>query len=242
MLPWARLLLLYLFCNGDDGVKDVLDDKLQGFIKDILPAPDELLAEMMVYAEENHISIVEPEVGNLLNLLVHLLKPRNILEVGTAIGASAIYMARALEDCVPEGVVQTIELVPQRAAQAEANFKAAQLDKRIQVVTGDAREILPNLEAVYDLIFLDAAKGQYDDFLAAASRILRPGGLIVADNVLINGWVVSLDYPHRRKKTMVYRMKALLESFKERTDFQCSLIPLGDGVALLWKKENGDAV
>ena len=110
------------------------------------------------------------------------------------------------------------------------------------MVTGDAREILPNLEAVYDLIFLDAAKGQYDDFLAAASRILRPGGLIVADNVLINGWVVSLDYPHRRKKTMVYRMKALLESFKERTDFQCSLIPLGDGVALLWKKENGDAV
>ena len=86
-------------------------------------------------------------------------------------------------------------MVPQRAAQAEANFKAAQLDKRIQVVTGDAREILPNLEAVYDLIFLDAAKGQYDDFLAAASRILRPGGLIVADNVLINGWVVSLDYP-----------------------------------------------
>ncbi len=223
-------------------MKDVLDDNLQGFIKAILPAPDALLAEMAAYAEKNHISIVEPEVGNLLNLLVHLLKPRNILEVGTAIGASAIYMARALEDCVPEGRITTIELVPQRAAQAEANFKAAQLDERIQVINGDAREILPNLNTVYDFIFLDAAKGQYDDFLVAAAQILRPGGLIVADNVLINGWVVSLAYPHRRKKTMVYRMKALLESFKERTDFQCSLIPLGDGVALLWKKENGDAV
>lgn len=107
---------------------------------------------------------------------------------------------------------------------------------------GDAREILPTLTEVYDLIFLDAAKGQYDDFLEIAQRILRPGGLIVADNVLINGWVVNLDYPHRRKKTMVYRMKALLESFQERTDFQCSLIPLGDGVALLWKKENEHAL
>lgn len=223
-------------------MKDVLDEKLQDFIKNILPAPDDLLAEMTAYAEANHISIVEPEVGNLLNLLVHMQKPENILEVGTAIGASTLYMARTLADNGGAGRITTIELVPERAAHAEANFKRAQLSERIQLLKGDAREILPTLTEVYDLIFLDAAKGQYDDFLEIAQRILRPGGLIVADNVLINGWVVNLDYPHRRKKTMVYRMKALLESFQERTDFQCSLIPLGDGVALLWKKENEHAL
>ena len=219
-------------------MKDVLDENLQNFIKNILPAPDELLTDMMTYAEGKHISIVEPEVGNLLNLLVHLYKPLKILEVGTAIGASTIYMARALLDNGGEGHITTIELVPERAALAQVNFQKAQLAQHIQLLTGDARELLPNLTEVYDLIFLDAAKGQYDDFLAIAQRILRPGGLIVADNVLINGWVVTLDYPHRRKKTMVYRMKAFLESFKDRADFQCSLIPLGDGVALLWKKEN----
>ena len=223
-------------------MKDVLDDRLQGFIKDILPAPDALLAEMTSFAEARHISIVEPEVGNLLSLLVKLIRPAQILEVGTAIGASTIYMARALEDLGQNGHITTIELVPERAARAEANFQEAKLTERITLIEGDAREILPALDGPFDLIFLDAAKGQYDDFLAVSQRILRPGGLIIADNVLINGWVVDLAYPHRRKKTMVYRMRALLESFKERTDFQCSLIPIGDGVALLRKKEEDHAV
>ena len=173
---------------------------------------------------------------------MHLQKPERILEVGTAIGASTIYMGRALLDNGGTGRITTIELVPERAAHAEANFERAKLSEHIKLLNGDAREILPALTEVYDMIFLDAAKGQYDDFLEIAQRILRPGGLIIADNVLINGWVVNLDYPHRRKKTMVYRMKALLESFQERTDFQCSLIPLGDGVALLWKKENDNAL
>lgn len=219
-------------------MKDVLDENLQVFIKNILPEPDALLNDMSNYAQERHISIVEPEVGNLLNLLVHLLKPKRILEIGTAIGASSIYMARALQDNQNGGQITTIELVNERAQQAQQNFVQAGVASYIQLIEGDAREIFPTINQQYDLIFLDAAKGQYDDFLQMAQDILTPGGLIIADNVLINGWVVNLDYPHRRKKTMVYRMKAFLESFKEREDYQCSLIPLGDGVALFRKKEN----
>ena len=96
---------------------------------------------------------------------------------------------------------------------------------------------MPKLEQQYDFIFMDAAKGQYQEFLTVADRILKPGGLLVADNVLLNGWVVDLNYPRHRQKTMVYRMKAFLEQFKENQQYQCSIIPLGDGVALIRKSE-----
>lgn len=229
------------FLLGENKMKDVLDSNLQAFIKNILPAPDGILADMMRYAQSNHISVVEPEVGNLLNLLVHLLKPQQILEVGTAIGVSTLYMARAMADYTTAGQIRTIELKPERAQLAQENFQKAQLASYIHLQQGDAREILPQLDESYDMIFLDAAKGQYEDFLTVSQRILRPGGLIVADNVLLNGWVVNLDYPTHRQKTFVLRMRALLESFRQRQDWQCSLLPLGDGVALLQKKENENA-
>ena len=91
------------------------------------------------------------------------------------------------------------------------------------------------MKAQYDMIFMDAAKGQYPEFLVAADDILKPGGLLVADNVLLNGWVVDLQYPRHRQKTMVYRMKAFLEHFKEDERYQCSVVPLGDGVAIIRK-------
>jgi hypothetical protein len=108
---------------------------------------------------------------------------------------------------------------------------------KIDAVLGDAREMVPELKQEYDMIFMDAAKGQYQEFLDIADRILKLGGLLVADNVLINGWVVNLNYPRHRQKTMVYRMKAFLEQFKENTWYQCSVIPLGDGVALIRKRK-----
>lgn len=141
-------------------------------------------------------------------------------------------MARAMQ-----GTITTIELQEERYLLALDYFKRTGLDSRIHAILGDARELVPALEQQYDMIFMDAAKGQYMEFLTVADRILKPGGLLVADNVLINGWVVRLNYPRHRQKTMVYRMKEFLEQFKTNKQYQCSVVPLGDGVAIIRKSE-----
>lgn len=214
-------------------MKDVLDKNLQLFLKSLLPKRDKLLLNLEDFAREHHVSIVEPEVGQLLNLLVNITKPKKILEIGTAIGYSTIWMARALDE---DGQITTVELLPQRFQLAKENFQKAQVAEKISGINGDAKEIVYQLNEVYDFIFLDAAKGQYPEFLNLTKKILKPGGLLVADNVLLNGWVIDLKYPERRKKTMVYRMKSFLEELKESSEFVTSIIPLGDGVALIWKK------
>lgn len=214
-------------------MKDVLDTQLQLFLRSILPDEDDVQTELRNYADEHHISVVDPEVGYLLHLLTGLVQPKNVLEIGTAIGCSGIYIARAMR----EGMLTTIELQEERHTMALEYFKRAGVSNKIHAVCGDAREIVPKLDDQYDMIFMDAAKGQYMEFLAVADRILKPGGLLVADNVLINGWVVNLNYPRHRQKTMVYRMKEFLEQFKENPAYQCSVIPLGDGVALIRKCE-----
>lgn len=212
-------------------MKDVLDLELQLFLRSLLPEEDAVLLEMRSYAEEHHIPVVDPEVGHLLHLLTGLIQPQSILEIGTAIGCSTIAMANAME----AGSITTIELTEERHTMALDYFNRAGVADRIHAVLGDARELVPQLNRQYDMIFMDAAKGQYQEFLDIADRILKPGGLLVADNVLLNGWVVNLNYPRHRQKTMVYRMKAFLEQFKENTQYQCSVVPLGDGVALIRK-------
>lgn len=213
-------------------MKDVLDLELQLFLRDLLPEEDAVLQEMRRYAEANHIPVVDPEVGHLLHLLTGLIQPEQVLEIGTAIGCSTIAMAKAMQ----HGTITTIELTEARHAMALEYFQRAGVAPRIHAVLGDARELVPTLQQSYDMIFMDAAKGQYQEFLDIADRILKPGGLLVADNVLLNGWVVDLKYPRHRQKTMVYRMRAFLEQLKETTKYQCSVIPLGDGVALIRKQ------
>ncbi len=212
-------------------MKDVLDLELQLFLRNLLPEEDAVLQEMRQYAEDHHIPVVDPEVGHLLHLLTGLVQPDQVLEIGTAIGCSTIAMARAMQ----HGTITTIELTEERHSMALQYFQRAGVAECIHAVLGDARELVPQLEQQYDMIFMDAAKGQYQEFLEIADRILKPGGLLVADNVLINGWVVNLNYPRHRQKTMVYRMKAFLEQFKENAQYQCSVVPLGDGVALIRK-------
>ncbi|MFZ5943353.1 MAG: O-methyltransferase [Bacillota bacterium] len=214
-------------------MKDVLDNNLQFFLKSLLPPRDQLLKDMEDMAENNHVSIVEPEVGQLLYLLVSLIKPLNILEVGTAIGYSTLWMARGLEE---GSKITTIELLPNRVQLAREHFQKAGVEHKIEVINGDVKDVIYQLQDTYDFIFLDAAKGQYPEFLSLTAKLLKPGGLVVADNVLLNGWVVDMNYPQRRKKTMVHRMRSFLENLKNQSEFIFSIIPLGDGVALIWKK------
>ena len=183
-------------------------ERLADYLASLEPAADRLLVQIETKAREDRIPIIRKETGALLKTLIAALQPEQILEVGTAVGYSSLLMANVMPR---EGHITTIENYEKRIPIARENFRRAGMEERITLLEGDAGEIIQNLpKAAYRFIFMDAAKGQYPEFLVAADDILKPGGLLVADNVLLNGWVVDLQYPRHRQKTMVYRMKAFL--------------------------------
>lgn len=214
-------------------MKELLETDLQNFIKSILPEKNELEMEIQKYADDNHVSIVEEEVANFLKIITGIKNPQRILEIGTGLGYSAISMAKSLKE---NAKITTIELLPGRKEKAEYFVKKSGYENKIEMILGDGREIINQLEESFDIIFLDAAKGQYSKFLERCDVLLKDDGIIIADNVLINGWVVNLDYPERRKKTMVMNMRNFLEGFRNSDKYELTLIPLGDGVALIRKR------
>lgn len=218
-------------------MKEVLPKALQEYLSSLLPEKTALELEMINEATNAHIPIVEDEIANLLALIVKISHSCNILEIGTAIGRSALAMAGQLPS---NGHLLTIELDEERHKRAEYYFQKSGLAAKITAIQADAREYLPQMTTSapkYDLIFLDAAKGQYLNFFPYLEQMLAVGGLIIADNVLLNGWVVDLNYPNHRRKTFVYRMRDFLEQMKNNPNYDMSLIPLGDGVLLLRKKD-----
>lgn len=214
-------------------MKELLETNLQNFIISVLPEKNDLDLEIEEYALKNHVSIVEYEVAQLLKIMVGIKKPKKILEIGTGLGYSTINMAKAMD---PEGKILTIELLKGRVEKAKYYIEKSGEKDKIKIVHGDARKLIDEINESYDLIFLDAAKGQYGKFLEKFETLLNPEGLIIADNVLINGWVVNLNYPERRKKTMVMNMREFLKNFRNNQKFEMSIIPLGDGVAIIRKR------
>lgn len=214
-------------------MKDLLDTELQNFLINILPEKDDLELEIQKYAEENHVSIVEEEVANFLKIITKIKKPLRILEIGTGLGYSTINIAKAISN---EGKITTIELLAKRMEKAAYFIEKSGEKDKVELIVGDGREIINDFKESFDMIFLDAAKGQYGKFLQKCDTLLKEDGIIIADNVLINGWVVNLQYPERRKKTMVMNMRKFLEEFKDNQKYELTLIPLGDGVALIRKR------
>lgn len=208
-------------------------DYINEYIRGTLRKQEGLLAELETYAAENNVPVVQPEVAALLTVLGRLVKPSRILEIGTAIGYSSILLAGVLGD---GGRLDTIERSDLMIEKASANIKKAGLEKIISIIPGDASEVLRCLDKQYDLIFLDAAKGQYPDFLPECLRMLVKGGLLVSDNVLYKGMVANDELVVRRKKTIVTRMRQYLKSICENGELDTSILPVGDGVALSYKR------
>jgi predicted O-methyltransferase YrrM len=216
-------------------MSSVNEDYITSYIRDITPQRTGQLKILEDYARENNVPIIEPEVGQLIKVLLKLHKPKEILEVGTAIGYSALLMAHSLQG---DWSITTMERNPQMIEKARENFRESGLEDRIRIIEGDARETFPHLTKKYDFIFLDAAKGQYMEFLGYAKDLLKPGGLIVSDNVLYKGMVASDDLVVRRKRTIVNRLREFLEYISNMQGYTSSVLPLGDGVALTYKEEN----
>jgi len=160
-------------------------------------------------------------------------RPTRILEVGTAIGYSSILFSGFLEQ---NGIIDTIERDEKMTLLARKNVKALGLQDTINVIAGDAIDVLACLNKSYDMIFLDAAKGQYSEFLEQSKRMLVSGGILVSDNVLYKGMVASEELVVKRKKTIVTKMRSFLKMLCEDESFETSIIPIGDGVALSYKK------
>jgi predicted O-methyltransferase YrrM len=208
-------------------------DYINEYIRKTIRGNEGVLAELEEFARVEHVPVIQPEVGRLLAVLASMARPERILEVGTAIGYSAILMAGYL---APEGRIDTIERYELMSERAEANIKRAGLDKVIHVMKGDAYEILRCLDKKYNMIFLDAAKGQYPEFLPECLRMLNKGGILVSDNVLYKGMVATDELVVRRKKTIVKRMREYLDLLCRNEELETSLLPVGDGVAIRYKK------
>lgn len=181
------------------------------------------------------VPIIRKETQSFLKVLLLMKKPMRVLEVGTAVGFSAILMSEYLPR---GGRITTIEKYEKRIPVARDNFRRAGKEEQITLLEGDALEIMRSLEGSYDFIFMDAAKGQYIYYLPEAVRLLAPEGVLVSDNVFQDGDVIQSRFAvERRNRTIHSRMREYLYELKHHEKLQTSLLPLGDGVAVSVRKD-----
>ena len=210
------------------------DERLNAFIDSLDTGNTPFLNEIEKEAKETNVPIIRTQVQSLLKLLLAMRKPATILEVGCAIGFSALLMSEyGPEDCH----ITTIEKYEKRIPVARENFRRAGKGERITLLEGDAAEILQKLTGAYDMIFMDAAKGQYIHFLPDVLRLLAPGGILLSDNVLQDGDILESRFAvTRRNRTIHSRMRAYLYELKHHPQLETVILPVGDGVTLSVKR------
>ena len=208
----------------------IVNERIVTYLHSLEPGNYPYLEELEKYARENYVPIIRKEMESFLKVLIQMKQPKSILEVGTAIGYSALFMS----ECMPKNChITTIENYEKRIPIAKENFKKYKKEDKITLLEGDAMELLPKLEGSFDFIFMDAAKGQYIHFLPELTRILPSGGILLSDNVLQEGDIIESRYVvARRDRTIHSRMREYLYELKHSTQFCTSIIPIGDGASL----------
>ncbi len=210
------------------------NERLVSFINSLDKGNDEILTVIENEALEGNVPIIRKETQSLIRTLVELSKPKTILEAGTAVGFSAILMAK---NGRPDSHITTIESYKPRIPIAKANFKRAGIEDRVTFLEGDAVKIMGELEGPFDLIFIDSAKGQYISMLPDAIRLLSSGGLLISDNVLQDGEVLESRYAvTRRNRTIHSRMRDYLYEITHHDALETAILPVGDGITLSVKK------
>ena len=212
----------------------IVGERITDFINSMNKEDADWLFAIETGAREREVPIIRKETKELVKTLIRMKKPKNILEVGTAVGYSALYMKQYIEK---DGKITTIENYPPRIEEASINFETWDKEKQITLIPGDAARGLKELEGPYDIIFMDAAKGQYIHFLPDIIRLLPKGGILLSDNVLQDGEIIESRYAiKRRNHTIHSRMREYLYVLKNSEEFTTSIIPIGDGVALSVKE------
>lgn len=215
----------------------IADERMTTFIQSFDKGNSPYLHELEKYSKETNVPIIRPQMQSLLKFLLAWGRPMKILEVGTAIGFSALLMS----EYAPKGChITTIEKYEKRIPIAKENFKKADKENDITLLEGDAVEILAKLEGTFDFIFMDAAKGQYINFMPDILRLLAPGGLLVSDNILQDGDIVESKYiVTRRNRTIHNRMREYLYALTHHDELETVILPVADGVTLSVKKVQG---
>ena len=179
-------------------------------------------------ALEDHIPIIMDDTLKTIEKYLKEKKPKRILEIGTAVGYSAICFTEFLSE---EGIIDTIERDSERIQEAKENIKKAEVEDKINIYEGDAVEILPTLNEKYDVVFIDAAKGKYPFFLKEAIRMINRNGIIFADNILYKGYVMS-DYNKHKQRTAVRNLREYLKEVSQNPNFDTEILEVGDGLAI----------
>ena len=215
----------------------IVDERIVTFINSLDTKNSEILETVEREALATSVPIIRREMQSFLKTLLLIKKPMRILEVGTAVGFSALLMS----ECAPEGCrITTIENYDKRIPIARENLRRAGREEQITLIEGDAAEVMKTLEGPYDFIFMDAAKGQYIHYLPEALRLLPEGGVLVSDNVMQDGDVIESRFAvERRNRTIHARMREYLYELKHNDALVTSIIPLGDGVAMSVKRASG---
>ena len=192
----------------------------------------EELMKIKEKALEEHIPIIMDDTLEVIAKILTEVKPKNILEIGAAVGYSAMCFSEYLQE---GGTIDTIERDEERILQAKENFVKVGVEDKIKLYEGDAVEILPTLNGNYDVVFIDAAKGKYPFFLEQALRMLNDKGVIIADNVLYKGYVMS-DYNKHKQRTAVRNLREYIARVNEDANLDTEILEVGDGLAISYKK------
>jgi len=212
----------------------IVDERMLDYILSLDKDESPLVRTIEQEAIRDYVPIIRKESRSLLRVLLNIKKPRAVLEVGTAIGFSAVLMSECLDE---NSHITTIEKFEKRIPVARENFKRAGKEKQITLLEGDAVDVLKTLEGPYDFIFMDAAKGQYIHFLPDVLKLLAPGGILVSDNVLQDGDVVESRYAVvRRNRTIHSRMRDYLWTLKHMEGMETIVLPIGDGMTVSVKE------
>ena len=208
----------------------IVDERLVTYINSLDKGNTAVLDQIEREALESYVPIIRKDMQSFLKLLLTMQKPMRILEVGTAVGFSAILMA----EYAPEGCqIVTIENYDKRIPIARQNFERAGKSDQITLLEGDATEVLKTLKEPFDMIFMDAAKGQYINFMSDVLRLLKKDGVLVSDNVLQDGDIIESHFiVERRNRTIYKRMREYLYELTHREDLVTSVLPVGDGITM----------
>lgn len=186
------------------------------------------IEQIKVKARENHVPILQDDSLKFIETILEIRKPVKILEVGTAVGYSAINFSKHLAE---NGKIVTMELNKETAEEAKENIKALGLENTIEVVNMDAYEYMKTLDEKFDVVFIDAAKGQYMNYLKEALRLTSSGSVIIADNVLLRGMVMG-GYNEHKHRTAVTRLREYIEAVTTDEHLVSTVVDIGDGVAV----------
>ncbi|MBE5938218.1 MAG: O-methyltransferase [Lachnospiraceae bacterium] len=210
----------------------VTDERMDVYLETLASSVPEYLMEIANQAHEEHVPIMRRQTGEILRYMIRSCNIKSILEVGTAIGYSALYMA-SLDDNI---CIDTVEKVPARIESAKKNFKQYSQGQRINLLEGDAAEVLKKLQnekRLYDMVFLDAAKAQYSIYMEHIYELLESGGLVITDNVLQEGELLNSRYAvNRRDRTIHSRMREFLYEITHSDKWETVVLPIGDGIAM----------